>query len=185
MKQPYIKKPVLTDIIYSKQLNITRLRFIWTQQNQLLYLTWLLLAYCDVRGQYFLLSYGSIALACNVTLTHMEKYGKKHNIGSWTHCFPSLAGRRYLSSHFDLCWIYINIMVVDPVNKSNYVSLHCIFPQLFVWYNKINNDLVAGDSAFLSTWGNTVDRGASRYWRTTFVFIWCFILTQGNQVALF
>ena len=35
-------------------------------------------------------------------------------------------------------------MVVDFVDKSNYVSLHCIFPQLFVRYNKINNDLVAG-----------------------------------------
>jgi len=38
-------------------------------------------------------------------------------------------------------------MVVDIVNKSNYVSLHCIFPQLFVRYNKINNELVAGDGA--------------------------------------
>jgi len=76
--------------------------------------------------------------------------GNKHNLGSWTHSFPSLADRRYLSCHFDLCWTYIIIMVVDPVNKSNYVSLHCIFPQLFVRYNTIKNELVAGDSAFLS-----------------------------------
>jgi len=47
-------------------------------------------------------------------------------------------------------------MVFDPVNKSNYVSLHCIFPQLFVRYNKINNDLVAGDSAFLSILDKTL-----------------------------
>ena len=38
--------------------------------------------YCDVRAQYFLLSHGSIALACNVSLTRTEKYGNKPNLGS-------------------------------------------------------------------------------------------------------
>jgi len=43
--------------------------------------------YYDVRRQYFLLSHGSIALACNVTLALTEKYGKKYNLDSWTHTF--------------------------------------------------------------------------------------------------